>query len=157
VDRCPYCRSDIDQLPEEVACSDCGSRYHNDCWRMNKGCSILGCNGRMISLADGGRTRVFSAPLLPTVQNVKNLLELRGIAATILNQYLNAALGGIPPMECWPELWVSDADAAQAKQIVNSLLADSSPSVSDWTCPQCNEQLEGQFTECWNCDTERNS
>ena len=22
-----------------------------------------------------------------------------------------------------------------------------------WTCPKCSEQVENQFTECWNCGT----
>ena len=24
-----------------------------------------------------------------------------------------------------------------------------------WRCPQCGEQLEGQFTACWKCGTRR--
>ena len=26
-----------------------------------------------------------------------------------------------------------------------------------WTCPQCCEQVEGQFTQCWKCGAERAS
>ena len=155
MDRCPYCRSEIGLKTEIVACSDCGSRYHSDCWRSNNGCSVFGCSGRLITLSDGGISCVYSAPLLPTVQNIKNLLELNGISSGITNQYLSAEFAGLSPIECWPELWVSNEDAARAKQIINALLASAASSKGNWVCPKCNEQSEGQFTECWNCGTSR--
>ena len=27
--------------------------------------------------------------------------------------------------------------------------------VGDWTCPNCREVIEGQFSECWSCQTQR--
>ncbi len=45
--------------------------------------------------------RVYSAPVLALVENVKNVLELNGIESTILNQYLSAVVGEVPPIETW--------------------------------------------------------
>lgn len=155
MDRCPYCRSEISQSAEMVACSDCGSRYHIECWRNNNGCSVFACRGRMITLSDGGISRVYSASLLPLVQNIRNVLELNGISCSITNQYLSTAVGEIPPIECWPQLWVRNEDFPRAKHIINAMLTHQTSSENTWICPKCNEQLEGQFTECWNCGASR--
>ena len=155
MDRCPYCRSEIEAPVETILCSDCGSPYHFECWKTNEGCSVFGCAGQIES-ADTQLTRVFSAPLLSTVHHIKNLLELNGIRCSITNQYLNTAIGDLPAFECWPQLWVLEQDAAKATELVQELTADRPSTESEWICQNCNEKLEGQFTECWNCGTERN-
>lgn len=155
MDRCPYCRSEIEVESTAVACTDCGSRYHYECWNSNHGCAVFGCGGRMLSLEDGGLSRVYTAPLLPSVQHIMNLLELSGIQCSITNQYLAAAMGEVPYVDCWPQLWVRDKDLARAKVLLNSLLKENPEPKPAWTCPKCREELEAQFTECWNCGTSR--
>ena len=97
--------------------------------------------------------RIYSAPILAIVQNIKNLLQLNGIASTITNQYLSAGIGEIPPIECWPQLWVEEQDAERASEIIEATKTDGSESRETWVCSKCGEELEGQFTECWNCRT----
>jgi len=154
MDRCPYCRSEIETPIEAVLCTDCGSPYHVECWKNNEGCSVFGCNGGMQS-EDSKLSRVYSAPLLTTVHNMKNLLELNGIHCAITNQYLNAAVGDLPAIECWPQLWVREEDSVQARELIEELISHTNSPEENWICQNCDEELEGQFTDCWNCGMER--
>ena len=153
--RCPYCRSAIEVGSKVVVCAECKSLYHLECWNSDEGCAVFGCQGRLTSL-DGGRlSRVYSSPLLAMVYHVLNVLEINGITCSITNEYLASAVGELPPTECWPQLWVSDHDLDKAQQIVQELLTDEGSAQPGWRCPQCGEELEGQFTECWNCGVSR--
>ena len=99
--------------------------------------------------------RVYSSPLITIVENVKNVLELHGIRCIVRNQHLSTALGEIPPIECWPQLWVAEEDAERASQIIDTSFADNVSPQGNWICQKCKEKLEAQFTECWNCGTTR--
>lgn len=82
---------------------------------------------------------------------VRAVLEENGVNCLVKNQFLVGGAGELPPTECWPEVWViDDSFYPRAKSLVDSLLA-SETGVSDWRCGQCGEQLEPQFTECWQC------
>ncbi len=99
---------------------------------------------------------IYSAPVLAMVENVKNVLELNGISSTITNQYLSAGAGELPPIETWPQLSVSEQDAERASEIIEAAERDQGESQETWVCPKCNEEIEGQFSDCWNCGTARN-
>ena len=43
--RCPICSEDIDGSRLVLACQDCGTLHHVDCWLFNGGCAIFACNG----------------------------------------------------------------------------------------------------------------
>ena len=96
--------------------------------------------------------RIFSAPILTIVANVRNVLEINGIESVIRNQYLCAGVGELPPIECWPTLWVAEQDEARALELIE---ADEDQSGHVWKCPKCGEEVEGQFDICWNCGTEK--
>ncbi len=51
--------------------------------------------------------RVYSAHDVMTIGYLQQVLEGSGIECMIRNQYLSGAAGGLPPNECWPELWIS--------------------------------------------------
>ena len=89
------------------------------------------------------------------VENVKNVLELNGVKSTITNQYLSAGVGELPPIESWPQLWVEEEDVERASEIIRSTGKDLNGPEKVWVCPKCNEEVEEQFTECWNCGTAR--
>ena len=97
--------------------------------------------------------RVYSAQVLVLVENMKNILKMHDIESRITNQYLSAAVGEIPPNEAWPQLWVSEQDAAHAEKIVEEALQESPESQEVRICPTCGEAVECQFAECWNCGT----
>jgi hypothetical protein len=97
--------------------------------------------------------RVYSSQVLALVENMKNILRIHGIESRITNHYLSAAVGEIPPIEAWPQLWVSEEDCELAKRIVEEAEKDQPESHEPWVCPNCGEEVEGQFAECWNCGT----
>jgi hypothetical protein len=88
---------------------------------------------------------------------LKELLEREGIACLIRNDQLFAALGEIPFLECFPELWVVDDEIwPRARRLLDNWLKGSEDTGS-WNCPACSEVLEGQFGACWKCGKERDA
>ena len=96
--------------------------------------------------------RVYRAASLLQVAHARNVLITAGIPCELRNQYLAGALGDLPMMETWPQLYVEDADETYAL----SVLARSArtPSGPEWICGGCGERLEPQFTSCWRCGAE---
>lgn len=43
--RCPYCHDDVARSAAAVACSECGSFHHRECFDENGACSIFACAG----------------------------------------------------------------------------------------------------------------
>lgn len=100
--------------------------------------------------------KVYGSQLFPMVGHLKNVLESHGIHCTIKNEFLGGAAGEVPPIECWPELWViEDNEFDEATAIVSvASLEYSAVSAETWSCV-CGEALEGQFTACWRCGASR--
>jgi hypothetical protein len=98
---------------------------------------------------------VYSSQILGIVAEMKNILELNGIAGVIANQYLATAAGELPPIECWPQLRVQEQDADRAEEIIRAAMADSGSGQPKWRCLKCNEELEPQFAQCWKCGNSR--
>jgi hypothetical protein len=85
------------------------------------------------------------------MNHLKNLLEHCGIDCLVKNEFLRGALGEIPPIQCWPELWVmDDASQGEARKVVMKTLYFT-PVGKPWTCTECGEVIGGQFTDCWKC------
>jgi hypothetical protein len=97
--------------------------------------------------------RVFRAASLIQVAHARNVLLMSGIQSELRNQYLAGALGDLPMLETWPQLYVDDAD----EQIALRALAHAAaaPAGESWTCGGCDELLEPQFTSCWRCGSPR--
>jgi Putative prokaryotic signal transducing protein len=96
--------------------------------------------------------RVYRAPSLLQVAHARNVLLTAGIQCELRNQYLAGALGDLPMMETWPQLYVDDADERFALGALAR--AAAAPTGKPWTCAACGEQLEPQFTQCWRCGAE---
>lgn len=92
---------------------------------------------------------VYSAPNIPLVSIVRSILEGCDIRCWLKNEYLSAGVGDLPPIECWPQLCVEDADFEEAKRIVNEAMVIRE--LPTWHCASCGESSEGQFSECWKC------
>jgi hypothetical protein len=93
--------------------------------------------------------RVFRAASLIQVAHARNVLIAAGIESELRNQYLAGALGDLPMLETWPQLWVeNDFETAALRALAK---ADAAPAGVPWTCPQCAEVLGPQFTSCWRC------
>ena len=96
--------------------------------------------------------RVFCDSDLVLSGLVRSVLETAGIHCLVRNQYLTGALGELPVNECWPQVWVvSDDDAPRALRLIAQTLPRDGAHGECWTCPDCGEQLEAQFGQCWQC------
>jgi len=93
--------------------------------------------------------RVFRAASLIQVAHARNVLLTAGIQSELRNQYLAGALGDLPMLETWPQLFVEDDDESAALRAL-ARAAEVATGLP-WTCQQCGERLEPQFTHCWRC------
>jgi hypothetical protein len=101
--------------------------------------------------------RVYSGKDPLMIGHLRNVLETFGIRCITKKFDLACAAGELPPIECWPELWVEDRDRAEAEAILKKTLAPLKYVKKPWKCDACGEEIEGQFTECWKCGQSRSS
>ena len=100
--------------------------------------------------------RIHSAKDPLMIGHLKNVLATFGIRCIARNLDLSSAAGELPPIECWPELWVVDDEkVAKATAILRKTLAPMESVKKSWLCGGCGETIEGQFSECWNCGRDR--
>ncbi len=97
--------------------------------------------------------RVYRAASLLQVAHARNVLISAGIPCELRNVHLAGALGDLPMMETWPQLYVQDADERYALSAL-ARAAAVQPG-APWTCEECREQLEPQFTSCWRCGRDK--
>ena len=102
---------------------------------------------------------VFTATTMSADQEiVKGLLNEANIPCMIRNEQLAMALGELAPSDCSPEVWIlNDEDYPRAREIVEALRNARVETCDAWICPGCGEGIEGQFTSCWNCGSERSA
>lgn len=86
---------------------------------------------------------------------VKGFLESQGIKAIVRGEFLTSGWGELPVDVC--SVWIeNDAQYERADALLVAFLrGDLARELQgdNWRCPQCGEQLEGQFTACWKCGT----
>jgi Putative prokaryotic signal transducing protein len=100
--------------------------------------------------------RIYSAKDPLMIGHLKNVLATFGIRCVAKKLDLISAAGELPPIECWPELWVIDDEkVTKAKRILKKTLAPLASVKRSWVCIGCGEKIEGQFSECWNCGRDR--
>ncbi|PLX73519.1 MAG: hypothetical protein C0615_10865 [Desulfuromonas sp.] len=88
----------------------------------------------------------------------KEALQREGVDCIVRNEQLFSALGEIPFIECYPELWVVDDECyPRAHSLLRQLMAGGGEGEQQagWTCSKCGETHEGQFDTCWRCGKER--
>ena len=128
----------------------------------------------------GAGVPIYCNPDFRRVDALQGALKSHGLACEI-RRSRSGPLSNRP----WPELWILDeSQREQARQIVQVALdearddelgvaqelesdregrigrgleADDEPprGSHSWTCPQCGEDVESLFSECWNCGSER--
>ncbi|PLX13436.1 MAG: hypothetical protein C0594_01190 [Marinilabiliales bacterium] len=99
---------------------------------------------------------IFSAPQATFIHNLKNILDTYNIDTKILGEHRSIGVGDLPPVQCWIELWVlDDKKESSAMEIIHQAILGSPEEGEMWTCNDCGEKIEPQFTHCWNCGAER--
>lgn len=98
-------------------------------------------------------TRLYASHNTLLLEQLRAALDEAGIATYLRNMNRTGqAAGELPPIICWPEIWLRDpVDLAAAEAIRDQVLAAFENPGADWTCPRCGERLEGQFGDCWRC------
>jgi hypothetical protein len=97
--------------------------------------------------------RIYRSQSSLDVAHMRNVLIAAGIQAQIRNEFLQGAMGELPLMETWPQLWVDDIDEPRALRAISSV--QNAAAGTPWICTCCGERLEPQFMSCWHCGTER--
>jgi len=98
--------------------------------------------------------KVYTSESIVEIAHLRNVLESDGIVCVVRNERLAGAMGEIPFVECWPELWVSEpGQALRARGLIDEALQPAAAR-EPWTCSACGERIEGQFAQCWRCGRE---
>ncbi len=100
--------------------------------------------------------RLYTTQDFALLSHLKNMLSALGIDCQIRGEHLSIGMGELPPIECWPELWVCRAEQYdEAENLLRKLLYIGSPVGEPWICATCSEEIQGQFTDCWQCGQSR--
>ncbi|MCA8968363.1 MAG: DUF2007 domain-containing protein [Planctomycetes bacterium] len=106
-------------------------------------------------------TRIYFAENAMIAHHVKSLLEADGISAEVTGETL-AAMAGIGPVDLsvQPVVWVHDpTEYERALEIIRRYekheRADGHATRPTWSCPNCDESVDGGFELCWHCGAER--
>ena len=92
--------------------------------------------------------RLTQAPNLAIATLWADALKAEGIATSVQRQYLSGVAGELPPDQCLPEVWVTDAaQLDRARELLHHL---QHVPQRRWLC-QCSELVEGGFEQCWAC------
>jgi hypothetical protein len=102
------------------------------------------------------KLHVFTHRERPFALLLKERLATEEIVCLVRNDELSTALGEIPFVECYPELWVVDDEVfPRARLLLDQWLSEMSMEQGAWRCAGCGEVLEGQFESCWKCGREK--
>jgi hypothetical protein len=84
----------------------------------------------------------------------REMLESAGIACELRNRYIGGAVGEMPTDQVAPQIWLRDErDEVYARELLREWRRPDA--LAGWSCFHCGEQVEGQFYQCWNCETTR--
>jgi len=91
---------------------------------------------------------------------VAGILQEHGIACEVLGEDLWAARGALSVSpDTLPAVWIqNDNRYEQARNLIRQIedkTLNTPISNSPWKCPNCGQDLEPQYTDCWNCGTSR--
>lgn len=103
--------------------------------------------------------RIYSARDEVDAELVKNLLAERGVESVVQSEGLTAILGTLSSAaDAAPGLWVQAEDEEKAIAALADIKDGAAPKPESdipWKCFNCGEEIEPQFTECWNCGTQK--
>ncbi|MHC4207226.1 MAG: putative signal transducing protein [Planctomycetota bacterium] len=104
--------------------------------------------------------KVYIAQDPPDAHFVAGILREHGITCEVLGEELWGARGALSVSpDTLPAVWIQDDGRYEQalnliRQIENKKLNPPSGG-SPWKCPNCDENMEAQYTDCWKCGTPR--
>lgn len=104
--------------------------------------------------------RVYIADDPAGAHMVAGILEQYGISCEIRGEDLWIARGQLPlTTETLPQVWITDdARYEQAAELVQKFQDGTlveGKGGEPWTCPECDQKVEAQFSNCWQCGANR--
>jgi uncharacterized protein (UPF0212 family) len=95
--------------------------------------------------------KVYSAENQIDAQRVADSLLGANIECRVQGGYLSGAIGELPAD--FLSVWIKNAsDYEHARSIVKMIEREALlPHGKPFGCPKCGEQVESQFSHCWNC------
>lgn len=83
---------------------------------------------------------------------VKQYLFEEKIDSIISGPNLESAIGELPIEVKFPKIFVSNENYIKAKSCIDNYKKDiKNNKFKDTDCKNCNEQIPGNFSICWNC------
>ena len=104
--------------------------------------------------------KVYIAQNPPDAHFVAGILQEYGISCEVLGEELWGARGALSVSpDTLPAVWIQDDNKYEQaqnliRQIENKTL-NAPAGDSPWKCPNCGQNLEPQYTDCWKCGTSR--
>ena len=96
--------------------------------------------------------RVYSASDVMLVSRLKNALEEKGIECILKNADLHGGIKTRSGYSAKPELWImDDGQMVLANRLLDNVLVKALAQAEPWRCVNCGQELENQFSDCWNC------
>ena len=104
--------------------------------------------------------QVFIAQHPTEAHFLRGLLEAEGIDVEVHGEALFGARGEAPlTADTLPSVWLTNDEQLEAAMTVVESYSNGADAPGDigetWACPNCGEQCEAQFSECWQCCTSR--
>lgn len=95
--------------------------------------------------------KLYDAANLPEAYLLLHLLEQADIPARVLNENAQGAVGEIPFIHAWPQVWLLDpGNRSRADRIVAAFERRESSGPAG-LCPACGEENPPGFELCWRC------
>lgn len=104
--------------------------------------------------------KVYIAQNPPDAHFVAGILQEHGISCEVLGEDLWSARGALSVSpDTLPAVWIRDDDKfEQAQKLVRQYenkTLNATAGDNPWKCPNCGEEIEAQYTDCWQCGTSR--
>ena len=88
---------------------------------------------------------------IAVLNSVKNVLTLNDIESFVKGEHGSTMSTRFGISNIFHELWLRhDADYDKASTIIDKEIENPEPR-EPWVCAECNEENEGSFEVCWNC------
>ncbi|MDP2126778.1 MAG: DUF2007 domain-containing protein [Pseudohongiella sp.] len=96
---------------------------------------------------------IYTHDNIMVVHSARNVLALNGIESFVKNEHTIPVGANHGINNTFLELWIlDDQDYEKASAIIASEIENQAPKDS-WVCSSCNEENDGSFEVCWNCQS----